>query len=132
MFLELHWGNKRCFETTKKEHVRTEEREELSRFSTWRICSREQAKRECDLLVMTSVFLASQSSSFFSLFAQTDSPSGKPALRARIKERKPFMEKRSLSIRRRLTTNLEVERSENVACLPYLFHFPSILNTMHY
>ena len=37
----------------------------LSRFSTWRICSREQAKSECDWLVMTSVFLASQSSCFF-------------------------------------------------------------------
>ncbi len=27
----------------------------LSRFSTWRICSREQAKSECDWLVMSSV-----------------------------------------------------------------------------
>ena len=31
----------------------------LSRFSTWRICSREQAKSECDWLVMSSVFVAS-------------------------------------------------------------------------
>ena len=37
----------------------------LSRFSTWLICSREQAKSECDWLVMTSVFVASQSSCFF-------------------------------------------------------------------
>ena len=37
----------------------------LSRFSTWRICSREQAKNECDWLVMTSVFVASQTSCFF-------------------------------------------------------------------
>ncbi len=37
----------------------------LSRFSTWRICSREQAKNECDWLVMTSVFVTSQSSCFF-------------------------------------------------------------------
>ena len=37
----------------------------LSRFSTWRICSHEQAKRECDWLVMTSVFVTSQSSCFF-------------------------------------------------------------------
>ena len=33
--------------------------------STWRIFSREQAKSECDWLVMTSVFVASQSSCFF-------------------------------------------------------------------
>ena len=37
----------------------------LSPFSTWRICSREQAKSECDWLVMSSVFVASQSSCFF-------------------------------------------------------------------
>ncbi len=37
----------------------------LSRFSTWRICSREQAKSECDWVVMSSVFVASQSSCFF-------------------------------------------------------------------
>ncbi len=37
----------------------------LSRFSTWRICSREQANSECDWLVMSSVFVASQSSCFF-------------------------------------------------------------------
>ncbi len=37
----------------------------LSRFSTWRICSHEQAKSECDWLVMSSVFVASQSSCFF-------------------------------------------------------------------
>ncbi len=37
----------------------------LSRFSTWRICSREQAKNECDWLVMTSVFVASQSRCFY-------------------------------------------------------------------
>ncbi len=36
-----------------------------SRFSTWRFCSREQAKSECDWLVMSSVFVASQSSCFF-------------------------------------------------------------------
>jgi hypothetical protein len=33
--------------------------------STWRICSREQAKSEYDWLVMSSVFVASQSSCFF-------------------------------------------------------------------
>ncbi len=37
----------------------------LSRFSTWRIRSREQAKSECDWLVMSSVFVTSQSSCFF-------------------------------------------------------------------
>ena len=37
----------------------------LSRFSTWRICWREQAKSECDWAVMSSVFVASQSSCFF-------------------------------------------------------------------
>ena len=37
----------------------------LSRFSTWRICSREQAKSQCDWLVMSSVFVASQSGCFF-------------------------------------------------------------------
>ena len=38
----------------------------LSRFSTWRIYSREQANlSECDWLVMSSVFVASQSSCFF-------------------------------------------------------------------
>ncbi len=37
----------------------------LSRFSTRRICSREQAKSDCDWLMMTSVFVASQSSCFF-------------------------------------------------------------------
>ncbi len=37
----------------------------LSRFSTWRICSRKQAKSECDWLVMSSVFVTSQSSCFF-------------------------------------------------------------------
>ena len=36
-----------------------------SPFSTWRFCSREQAKSECDWLVMSSVFVASQSSCFF-------------------------------------------------------------------
>ena len=36
----------------------------LSRFSTWRICSREQAKSECDWLVISSVFVASQSCKF--------------------------------------------------------------------
>ena len=36
----------------------------LSRFSTWRICSREQAKSECDWLVMSSVFLTGQSGCF--------------------------------------------------------------------
>ncbi len=35
------------------------------RFSTWRIFSRAQAKSECDWLVMSSVFVASQSSCFF-------------------------------------------------------------------
>ena len=38
-------------------------------FSTWRICSRVQAKSECDWLVITSVFVASQSSCFFSIRA---------------------------------------------------------------
>ncbi len=41
----------------------------LSPFSTRRIFSREQAKSECDWLVMTSVFVASQSSCFFSVRA---------------------------------------------------------------
>ncbi len=36
-----------------------------SPFSTWRFFSREQAKSECDWLVMSSVFVASQSSCFF-------------------------------------------------------------------
>ncbi len=40
-------------------------KEPLRRFSTWRICSREQAKSECDWLVMSSVFVASQSGCFF-------------------------------------------------------------------
>ncbi len=48
---------------------------------TWRICSCEQAKSECDWLVMSSVFVASQSSCFFLCFARTNWPSGKPALR---------------------------------------------------
>ena len=39
--------------------------ETFSRFSTWRICSRKQAKNERDWLVMSSVFVASQSSCFF-------------------------------------------------------------------
>jgi hypothetical protein len=34
-----------------------------ARFSAWRFFSREQAKSECDLAVMSSVFVASQSSS---------------------------------------------------------------------
>ncbi len=51
----------------------------LNQLSTWRICSREQAKSECYWLVMSSVFVASESSCFF-LFARTNSPSGKPAL----------------------------------------------------
>ncbi len=37
----------------------------LSRLSTWRCFSREQAKSECDWVVMSSVFVASQSSCFF-------------------------------------------------------------------
>ena len=37
----------------------------LSLFSTWRFFSREQAKSECDWLVMSSVFVTSQSSCFF-------------------------------------------------------------------
>ena len=37
----------------------------LGPLSTWRICSREQAKSECDWLVMSPVFVASQSSCFF-------------------------------------------------------------------
>ncbi len=37
----------------------------LSRFSTWPFFSREQAKSECDWLVMSSVFVPSQSSCFF-------------------------------------------------------------------
>ena len=37
----------------------------LSRFSTWRFFSREQAKSDCDWMVMSSVFVASQSSCFF-------------------------------------------------------------------
>ncbi len=37
----------------------------LSRFSTWRFFSREKAKRDCDWVVMSSVFVASQSSCFF-------------------------------------------------------------------
>ena len=36
-----------------------------SPFSTWRFFSREQTKSECDWLVMSSVFVASQSSCFF-------------------------------------------------------------------
>ncbi len=38
---------------------------ELSPFSTWRFFSREQEKSECDSVVMSSVFVASQSSCFF-------------------------------------------------------------------
>ena len=38
---------------------------QVSRFSTWRIGSREQAKSGCDWLVMSSRFVASQSSCFF-------------------------------------------------------------------
>ena len=37
----------------------------LSQFSTWRFFSHEQAKSERDWLVMSSVFVASQSSCFF-------------------------------------------------------------------
>ncbi len=36
-----------------------------SPFSTWRSSWREQAKSECDWVVMSSVFVASQSSCFF-------------------------------------------------------------------
>jgi hypothetical protein len=39
--------------------------------STWRFF------RDCDWLVMSSVFVASQSGCFFSLFARTNSPNGK-------------------------------------------------------
>ena len=38
----------------------------------------EKAKGECDWMVMTSVFVTSQSHPFF-LFARTNSPSGKQA-----------------------------------------------------
>jgi hypothetical protein len=38
---------------------------EYSPFSTWRFFSREQVKSECDWVVMSSVFVASQSSCFF-------------------------------------------------------------------
>ncbi len=38
---------------------------EYSPFSTWRFFSREQVKSECDWMVMSSVFVASQSSCFF-------------------------------------------------------------------
>ena len=37
----------------------------LSPFSTWQFFSREQAKSECDCLVMSSVLVASQSRCFF-------------------------------------------------------------------
>jgi uroporphyrinogen-III synthase len=37
----------------------------LSPFSTWRFFSREQEKGECDWLMMTSLFVVSQSSCFF-------------------------------------------------------------------
>ena len=37
----------------------------LSPFFTWRFFSHEQAKSECDWVVMSSVFVASQSSCFF-------------------------------------------------------------------
>jgi hypothetical protein len=40
-------------------------KETLSPFSTWRFFSREQAKREYDWVVMSSVFVSSQSSCFF-------------------------------------------------------------------
>ena len=53
----------------------------FSLFSTWRIFFwREQETSECDWVATSSVFVASQSSCFFSLFARTNSPSGKPAL----------------------------------------------------
>ncbi len=42
----------------------------LKPFSTWRICSREQAKSECVWLVMSSVFVANNQVAFFSLFAR--------------------------------------------------------------
>ncbi len=58
----------------------------LSRFSTWRLFSREQAKSECDWLVMSSVFVTSQSSLLLSLFARTNLPSRKQALRGREKK----------------------------------------------
>ena len=50
----------------------------LSRFSTWRICSREQRKKQLDWLVTNTDDITSQSHSFC-LFARTSSPSGKPA-----------------------------------------------------
>ncbi len=52
----------------------------LSRFSTWRICSREQAKSECDWLVMSSVFVTSQSSCFFLCSREQIRQVEKPAL----------------------------------------------------
>ena len=44
-------------------------RRDLCPFSIWRFFSREQAKGECDWVVMLSVFVPSQSSCFFSVRA---------------------------------------------------------------
>ena len=52
----------------------------LSRFYTWRICSREQGKKQLDWLATNTDVITGQSYSLFSLFARTNSPSGKPAL----------------------------------------------------
>ena len=48
------------------------------------IFSREQAKSECDWVAMSSVFVASQSSCFFPLFARTNLPRGKQGLDNRL------------------------------------------------
>ena len=80
-------GMSRLRSTIRAVHIRAVLIRAVGRFSTWRICSREQAKNECDWLVMSSVFVANQSSCFFSLFARTNSPSGKPALKTTLQHR---------------------------------------------
>ncbi len=45
--------------------IMTKEGTLISPFFTWRFFSREQEKNECDWVVMSSVFVASQSSCFF-------------------------------------------------------------------
>ena len=52
----------------------------LRRFSTWRICSREQAKSECDWAGDVVSVCHQPIKVLLSVFARTNSPSGKPAL----------------------------------------------------